>query len=70
MKLILCDKKGNKIEHFYDEIDRIMHNTGLVIYGCDFEEIGLQSDGTIIICNKCGQFEYIDSNLYSIKIGN
>ena len=33
-----------------------------------FEDIAVQSDGTVIICDKCGNFGYLDSNRYELKI--
>ena len=32
-----------------------------------FEAIAIQNDGTVIICDKCGNFGYIDSSRYSLN---
>jgi hypothetical protein len=32
-----------------------------------FEAIAIQVDGTAIICDKCGNFGYIDSSRYKIN---
>ena len=33
-----------------------------------FESIAIQDDGTAIICDKCGNFGYLDSVQYSIAL--
>ena len=35
---------------------------------CDFEDIGMQGDGTPVVFNKCGDFGYLDSNIYRVDI--
>lgn len=32
-----------------------------------FEEFGLQSDGTIVVFDRCGNFGYLDARIYEIK---
>ena len=36
--------------------------------GMRFEDIGLQSDGTPVVFDKCGNFGYLDHNIYHIAI--
>ena len=35
---------------------------------CGFEDIGIQSDGTPVVFNKCGDFGYLDRNIYRVDI--
>ena len=35
---------------------------------CDFEDIGMQGDGAPVVFNKCGDFGYLDSNIYRVDI--
>ena len=35
---------------------------------CDFEDIGMQGDGNPVVFNKCGDFGYLDSNIYRVDI--
>lgn len=33
-----------------------------------FEDIAIQSDGVLIVCDKCGHFGYLDDNIYEARI--
>lgn len=46
------------------DFDQIMSDAGLV-HG-KFEDIAVQRDGTIIVCDKCGKFGYIDESKYTV----
>ena len=34
-----------------------------------FESVGLQADGTAIVCDKCGNFGYLDDSKVKLIIG-
>jgi hypothetical protein len=33
-----------------------------------FEDFGIQSDGTLIVCDKCGNFGYLNQSRFELKI--
>ena len=64
-KLILLDKKTGS--EMTDE-EAIMTEGGLDVHGCGFEDFALQSDGTIVVMDKCGNFGYLDLDKYKVAI--
>ena len=32
------------------------------------EDIALQTDGQVIVCDSCGRFGYLDMNIYELQI--
>lgn len=63
MKLIIINKETK--QRIKDE-DLLMALASMEKY-CDFEDIGVQGDGTPVIFNKCGGFGYLDSNVYEVQ---
>ena len=62
MKITIRDRETR--EEIIDT-DRLMNEADMERY-CDFEDIAIQGDGTLIICNKCGDFGYLDKGKYLI----
>ena len=57
---------NNKEDKPVDSEELMLHHFGKAHY-CDFEEIGIQSDGTGVIFDKCGNFEYLETDTYTMK---
>ena len=51
---------------YIEDNDQLMELAGLDSR-LRFEAIAMQDDGTVIICDKCGNFGYIDSSRYSLN---
>lgn len=62
--LIIFDKETGK--EFTDQAE-LMKCAGLDAR-MDFEDIGIQRDGTPVVFDKCGNFGYLDSNKFRITI--
>lgn len=58
LSLTIKDRRTNKIVTNYDEV---MEDSGMNT-GLGFEDIGIQSDGTPVIFDKCGNYSYIASD--------
>lgn len=56
-------KTGNRI----NDADAFMLLAGIDGY-CRYEDIGIQGDGTIVVFDKCGNFGYLDPELYEASI--
>lgn len=47
--------------------DALMDAAG-IDRGMRFEDYAMQSDGTLIVCDKCGNFGYLDYKRYELKV--
>ena len=54
----------NETRERISDSDELMLRAGLDTR-MGYEAVALQDDGQIIICDKCGNFGYLDSNRYS-----
>ena len=63
MNLILFDKKGKEIVDG-DEIIKMSNLDTKMKY----EDWGLQSDGQLVVFDKCGKFGYLDNNRVRVCI--
>lgn len=61
---ILDNKTGTYVEN---EGEFLMRQVGLDPR-MGFEEIALQADGTPIVCDRCGNFGYLDTKRFSVKM--
>lgn len=52
---------------YVDDVDELMSISGQD-KAMGFEAVAVQDDGTIIICDKCGNFGYLDPEKYKINI--
>lgn len=64
MKMYVVDAETGAI---IQNRNRLMKEAGLTI-GLGFEEIGIQSDGTPVVFDRCGNFGYLDINKYHVVI--
>lgn len=54
----------NKITgHDVTDEAELMELAGMERY-CKFEDIGIQGDGTPVVFNKCGDFGYLNTEVY------
>ena len=49
------------------DFDQVMIDAGLEPR-LGFDDFGMQSDGSIIICDKCGNFGYLDEEKYCVYV--
>ena len=56
----------SQTSNYIEDSDQLMELAGLDSR-MGFEAIAIQDDGTAIICDRCGNFGYLDSSRYRIK---
>ena len=57
--------KDKKTGEFIDDGGELMERSGLNLH-MDFEDIGIQSDGTPVIFDKCGGFSYLNTDIFEL----
>ena len=67
MKLIFRVKEKSSGE-FSDDFDSMM-NKSYLDSRMGFEDIGIQSDGTAVIFDKCGSFGYLSDEFEMVFMG-
>jgi len=63
-KIAIVNKNTN--EKITDE-ELLIKEAGINNY-CNFEDIGMQGDGTPVVFNKCGDFGYLNPDKYEVRI--
>ena len=66
MKFKVWDTKNKK--YVEDELqDLALKGFKNLVY-CDMEGCAIEEDGTLIILDECGNYEYLDSDRFKIEI--
>ena len=58
------DRKSGK---FIDDGDELMRRSNMDV-NMRYEDIGIQSDGTPVIFDKCGNFQYLDTDCFELVV--
>lgn len=64
MKFIVFDRNENRE---IDDCDELMKLSGQDPR-MGFESVAIQDDGTPIVCDKCGNYGYLDGSRYGFRI--
>jgi len=59
--------KDKESGEFIDDTDRLMDAAGLDLL-MGYEDIGVQSDGTAVVFDKCGNFGYLNPDRFQLII--
>ena len=61
--------KNKSTGQFTEDFESVMNKSGLDSRN-GFEDIGIQSDGTPVIFDKCGSFEYLSDEFELVIMSN
>ena len=59
--------KNKTTGKFVKDYNEVMRSAGLTLE-MGFEDVGIQSDGTPVVFDKCGSFGYLDTKHYEMVI--
>jgi len=67
MKIAMRIYDNQNCEYVENDTDLLMKESGQDRL-MRFEDFAIQSDGTLIVCDKCGNFGYLNQSRFELKI--
>lgn len=67
MKIAMRIYDNQNSEYVENDTDLLMKESGQDPR-MRFEDFAIQSDGSLIVCDKCGNFSYLNQSRFELKI--